>query len=150
MELKVKRLSSTAKLPKKNNLSDAGFDIFSDEEYCIVRDGKVETVSTGLAIEIPEGYYGRLTGRSGLSIKTPLRVIEGVIDSGYRGELKIMCELYPLKNYYDNNLEIGYEFFRGDKIAQLIIQPLPSFEVIEVDELTKSDRGDKGFGSAGR
>lgn len=149
MELKVKRLNPTAKLPEKNNPSDAGFDIFSDDYYCIVREGKVETVETGLAIEIPEGYYGRLVGRSGLSSKTPLRVIEGIIDSGYRGEIKVMCEIYPLNNDNDDTSTIAYEIFRGDKIAQLIIQPLPSFEVVEVEELTQSDRGDNGFGSSG-
>lgn len=136
LELKVKRLTKTALLPEKNNPSDAGFDVFSDEEIEV--SDNVCLISTGIAIEIPEGYYGRLKGRSGLTAKTNLRVHEGTIDSGYRGEVKVMVQAHG-----------GYSVERGDKIAQLIIQPLPDIEVLEVDELSDTDRGSKGFGSSG-
>ena len=137
MTLKVKRLTDTARLPERNNATDAGFDIFSDTDYDL-RDFKemVKTVATGIAVEIPTGYYGRLVARSGNTIKTGLRVYEGTIDSGYRGEVMVMCS-------GDHTVRAG------DKIAQLIIQPLPRIELQEAEELSESDRGVKGFGSSG-
>ena len=138
-QLKVKRLSTTAQLPTKAHQSDAGFDIYADEDVNIFPN-KATPVSTGIVIEIPDGYYGRLKARSGLTIKTHLRVLEGTIDSGYRGELKVMCDVK----------DAVYEIHKGDKIAQLIIQPLPEFEVVEGDIDMDSDRGQGGFGSTGR
>ena len=150
MKLKIKRLTDTAKLPEKNNPTDAGFDIFSDEKV-FLEEGETHLVSTGIAIEIPDGYYGRLKGRSGLTSKTPLRIQEGTIDSGYRGEVKVMCEIYPLSKSiksYDVPPR-DYWIQKGDNIAQLIIQPLPEFTIEEVDSLNDTARGEKGFGSSG-
>ena len=151
MQLKVKRLTDTAVLPVKAHPTDAGFDICADEDITI-NVGETVTVSTGLSIAIPEGYYGRLKGRSGLTAKTPLRVQEGTIDASYRGEMKVICDI-KLKfldraidgSVYAYNLSLK----RGERIAQLIIQPLPTVEVEEVDELDDTDRGDGGFGSTG-
>lgn len=149
MQLKVKRLTDTAVLPVKAHQSDAGLDICADEDITI-NAGETVTVSTGLSITIPEGYYGRLKGRSGLTSKTALRVQEGTIDSDYRGEIKVICDTRDtmLSNdiWSDN---CYFEITKGMKIAQLIIQPLPTAEVTEVDELDDTDRGDGGFGSTG-
>lgn len=150
MKLKIKRLTDTAKLPEKNNPTDAGFDIFSDEKI-FLEEGETHLVSTGIAIEIPDGYYGRLKSRSGLTSKTALRIQEGTIDSGYRGEVKIIAEIYPLSSS-QKEYEVprrDHWIQRGDKIAQLIIQPLPDFEIEEVDSLNDTARGGKGFGSSG-
>ena len=115
-------------------------------------------MSTGLSLDIQEGYYGRLKGRSGLTAKTALRVQEGTIDASYRGEIKVICELRAISlitKYYDISMMIGpgytdrYTIKRGERIAQLIIQPLPTVEVTEVDELDDTDRGEGGFGSTG-
>lgn len=151
MQLKVKRLTDTAVLPVKAHQSDAGFDICADEDITI-NVGETVTVSTGLSVAIPEGYYGRLKGRSGLTAKTLLRVQEGTIDANYRGEIKVICDIKTKildqvidGMIYANNLS----FKRGERIAQLIIQPLPTVEVEEVDELDDTDRGDGGFGSTG-
>lgn len=151
MQLKVKRLTDTAVLPVKAHQSDAGFDICADENIRI-NAGETVTVSTGLSVAIPEGYYGRLKGRSGLTAKTLLRVQEGTIDANYRGEIKVICDIKTKildqvidGMIYANNLS----FKRGERIAQLIIQPLPTVEVEEVDELDDTDRGDGGFGSTG-
>lgn len=151
MQLKVKRLTDTAVLPVKAHQSDAGFDICADEDVTI-NVGETVTVSTGLSVAIPEGYYGRLKGRSGLTAKTLLRVQEGTIDANYRGEIKVICDIKTKildqvidGMIYANNLS----FKRGERIAQLIIQPLPTVEVEEVDELDDTDRGDGGFGSTG-
>lgn len=149
MQLKVKRLTDTAVLPVKAHQSDAGFDICADEDITI-NAGETVTVSTGLSIAIPEGYYGRLKGRSGLTSKTALRVQEGTIDSDYRGEIKVICDVRDAMLSGDVwNDEYYLEITKGAKIAQLIIQPLPTVEVAEVDELDDTDRGDGGFGSTG-
>lgn len=146
MYLKVKRLTDSAKLPIKINQTDAGFDVFSDEDITIVARETV-LVSTGIALEIPEGYYGRLKGRSGLSVKTGLRVIEGTIDSDYRGEIKIMCECFTKR--IDGNFVTKHIIKKGERIAQLIIQPLPEITIVECDELSETKRGVGGFGSTG-
>ncbi|KAA9291220.1 dUTP diphosphatase [Aerococcus urinae] len=137
--LRVKRLTNTAKLPTKAHETDAGFDIYADQKFEADENSIMpKTVSTGIAIKIPDGYYGRLVGRSGLTSHTGLRVHEGIIDSGYTGELKVMCSFV-----------CPYAVNKGNKIAQLIIQPLPAFEVLEVDELPQTDRNTGGFGSTG-
>lgn len=145
-KLKVKKLTSTAKLPQKAHVTDAGFDIFADEDV-VLTNNNTTVVSTGLSIEIPDGYYGELKGRSGLTVKTLFRVHTGTIDSDYRGELGVMC----YQSYSDDSKAIkrSYTIHKGDKIAQLIILPLPEFEVEEVDELSNTERGEGGFGSTG-
>lgn len=149
MQLKVKRLTDTAVLPVKAHQSDAGFDICADEDITI-NAGETVTVSTGLSIAIPEGYYGRLKGRSGLTAKTALRVQEGTIDASYRGEVKVICELRTMSmRTIGLGFNTGYPIKRGERIAQLIIQKLPEIELVDVDELDDTDRGDGGFGSTG-
>lgn len=151
MQLKIKRLTDTAVLPVKAHQSDAGFDICADEDVTI-NAGETVTVSTGLSIAIPEGYYGRLKGRSGLTAKTLLRVQEGTIDANYRGEIKVICDIKTkvLDRVIDGMIYAhNISLKRGERIAQLIIQPLPTVEVVEVDELDDTDRGDGGFGSTG-
>ena len=154
MKLKVKRLTKTAILPYKAHATDGGHDIFADETVTI-HNGETVAVSTGIAIEIPDGYYGRLKARSGLTLKSPLRVLEGTIDSSFRGEVKVIAEV---KSHEQVISQFGFiastrtKYFtieKGMKLAQLIIQPLPQFEVLEVDELSQSDRGENGFGSTG-
>ena len=135
MQLKVKRLTKTAKLPVKNHATDAGFDIFADEDITVRTQA---TIKTGIALEIPTGYYAEIVGRSGLTSKTSFRVNKGVIDSGYRGEIGIMCETY----------KTAYTIRKGDKIAQMILYKLPEFHVVEVAELSSTDRGENGFGSS--
>ncbi len=141
--LKVKRLTATAVLPVKAHQSDAGFDICADMDITI-NAGETVAVPTGLSIAIPEGFYGRLKGRSGLTAKTSLRVQEGTIDASYRGEIKVTCEVSP--GIYDGKRVYGHIINKGDKIAQLIIQPLPPVDMVEVTELDDTDRGDGGFG----
>ena len=154
MKLKVKRLTETARLPEKAFPTEAGFDVFADEAVTI-HNGETVAVSTGIALEIPDGYYGRLKARSGLTLNYDLRVQEGTIDSSYRGEVKIIAEI---KDYDQGVDRFGfvtssktdeYVIKKGMKIAQLIIQPVPHFEVVEVYELSQSDRGENGFGSTG-
>lgn len=149
MQLKVKRLTETAVLPIKAHASDAGFDVCADEDL-VISAGETVTVSTGLAVAIEPGYYGRLKGRSGLTSKTVLRVQEGTIDSEYRGEVKVICELRTMiLRTIGLGFSTGYPIKRGQRIAQLIIQPLPEVDLVEVTDLDSTDRGDGGFGSTG-
>lgn len=147
MQLKVKRLTDTAVLPIKAHPTDAGFDICADEDL-VINTGETATVSTGLAVAIEPGYYGRLKGRSGLTTKTALRVQEGTIDSEYCGEIRVICDLRTITS---RSIGIGfttkYPIKRGQRIAQLIIQPLPPVDLVEVDDLDETDRGAGGFGS---
>ncbi|OTO71310.1 MULTISPECIES: dUTP diphosphatase [unclassified Enterococcus] len=154
MQVKVKRLTETAKFPVKAHKTDAGFDIFADEDIEI-RRGKTIGVRTGIAIQIDHGFYGKLKCRSGLSLKSLLRVVEGTIDADYRGEVKVICEIKDFI-YFENDEIAGtqetysYQINHGDKIAQLIIQPLPPVDLKEVDELDDTERGVCGFGSTGK
>ena len=154
MQLKVKRLTETAILPEKAFPTEAGFDVFADEDVT-VHNGETVAVSTGIALEIPDGYYGRLKARSGLTINSDLRVLEGTIDSSFRGEIKIIAETKAFtswkteKLFYHTQPSSAFAIKKGAKIAQLIIQPVPQFEIVEADELSESDRGENGFGSTG-
>ena len=154
MNLKIKRLTQTAKLPERAFPTEAGFDVFADEDVTI-DNGETVAISTGIALEIPDGYYGRLKARSGLTLNSALRVQEGTIDSSFRGEMKVIAEIKPFttfktgKLFYQFKPSSAFTIEKGMKIAQLIIQPLPQIEVVEVDELSQSDRGANGFGSTG-
>ena len=152
LEIEVKRLSDTAVIPTRAHEADAGFDVYADEDVEVELYSQL--VSTGIAVSIPQGYYGRLKGRSGLSAKTAIRVEEGTIDAGYTGEIKVNV-------YYQGDLALFDEPFgdvraaglaqikKGDRTAQLIIQPLPLAVMKEVDELAPTPRGGNGFGSTG-
>ncbi|MEO2154285.1 MAG: dUTP diphosphatase [Nanoarchaeota archaeon] len=137
--LKVKKLNEDAKLPVKKRKGDAGFDLYSNEEV-ILKPGERKLISTGIAIEIPKGYFGLIKDRSGLAAKNGLHCLAGVIDSNYRGEVKVV-----LINL--GNEEVKLEKY--SRIAQLLIIPVPEFEIEEVDELSNTERNEKGFGSSG-
>ena len=140
MKIKVKKLSENAKLPEFAHMTDAGADLFSIEEV-VLKPNQRALISTGIALEIPEGYVGLIWDKSGISSKHGITTMAGVIDSGYRGEVKVL-----LINLSDEKYKIEV----GDKLAQILIQKIeqPKFE--EANELSAADRGDKGFGSTGK
>ncbi len=139
MKLQFKPLTATAIIPIKAHETDVGFDVCVDEYRYIPKNTK-HVLSTGIAMAIPEGYYGRLVGRSSINSKTPLTVLEGVIDSDYRGEVKIMVHTFS---------GVDVPIKKGDRIAQLIIQPVINVEPEVVDTLSTTVRGEGGFGSTG-
>ena len=163
MEVKVKRLADNAIMPTKSQWDDAGFDLYSTEELTIYA-GDTVLVSTGISMEIPTGHVGLIWPRSGLASKHGIDVFAGVIDAGYRGEIKVclhngkldifnewkdgmgMCYYTDYQAWQDNLKTID----KGDKIAQILIQPVPDVTLTEVDSLSESTRGGKGFGSSGR
>lgn len=135
-------LSEGACMPTRAHKTDAGYDLCANENVRIPPFGSV-LVNTGVRMAIPSGYFGKIFSRSGLAVKRNIGVDAGVIDSGYRGEIKVL-----LRNYSSVQLNI----FQGDKIAQLVILPyhvLDEMVVVDPSEFEKTDRGEAGFGSTG-
>lgn len=142
MKLSIRRLDDGLPLPAYAHPGDAALDLFSTEDVSL-GPGDRRAVGTGIAVAVPEGYAGFVQARSGRALKQGLGVVNapGLIDSGYRGEIKvILINLDP-----DEKIEIE----RGEKIAQLVIQTVASVELVEVDDLPPSERGMGGFGSTG-
>lgn len=138
--IKVKKLHELAIIPKRNTSTDAGADLYSVQNITIPPQSRA-IVSTGVSIEIPEGFYGRIAPRSGLAVKHGIDILAGVCDSSYRGEIKVVI----INTDKENDFDITY----GDKIAQIIIEQHFNFNFIESEELSESIRGDNGFGSSG-
>ena len=136
----IKKLTKSATVPTKNNTSDAGWDLYAVED-AVINSGDRTTIATGVAMAIPEGYVGLIWPRSGLAVKSGVDVFAGVIDSGYRGEIKV-C----LYNSSKEELKIT----TGDRIAQILFQEIPSFSLTIVDSLDITERGGDGFGCSGK
>jgi dUTP pyrophosphatase len=139
----VKKLHPNAKMPVRATPGDAGADLCALEKGALL-PGERTLVDTGLSMEIPVGYYGRIAPRSGLAVKYGIDVMAGVLDSTYRGPVKV-C----LVNLSNGATARDFRWEAGDRIAQLIIEKcaLPTFE--EVIELSTTIRGAGGFGSTG-
>lgn len=129
-------------LPSYAHPGDAGADLRSSEEL-VIPPGERRTVGTGVAIALPHGYVGLVHPRSGLAAKHGITVLNspGTVDAAYRGEIKVTLLNTDLKNSF----EIGV----GDRIAQLVIQPVERAQFVKVDRLPDSHRGEGGFGSTG-
>jgi len=139
MELKIKRIHADAKLPSYGHLGDAGLDLFSADDV-VLEKGQVLDVPTGIKVAIPEGYMGLVWDKSGVSLRGVHR-LAGVIDSGYRGEVKVVLV---------NLSEEPFVISKGMKIAQLLIQHVTAVKVVEVEDLGGTPRGEGGFGSTGK
>lgn len=140
LELKVEKIIAGARLPERAHQSDAGWDLFSAEEVVVPAGDRV-TIATGLRIAIPQTCVGLIWDKSGLASNHGLTVLAGVIDAGYRGELKIVVA---------NLSRTDYLFHRGDKVAQLLVHDLSPVELVEVKIDDETTRGQQGFGSSGR
>jgi len=148
--MKVKRLSENAILPQKAHAGDLGYDLFCSEEV-MIWPGETKLVSTGIAIQFPDGYGGFIRDRSSVATKLQLFTVAGVIDNGYIGELRV-----ALYNGADDtecakrDQRTWRKISVGDKIAQLVLIPTVNFAVEEVQEISSSDgRNNNGFGSTG-
>jgi dUTP pyrophosphatase len=142
MEIKVERVNKNIELPKYQHFGeDAGLDLHAAEELTI-KSGEYELIKTGMKIAVPKGYAAFVYPRSGLALKNGITVLnaDGVIDSGYRGEVAVI-----LINHGKEDFKIHF----NDRIAQLIIQKVNIIEWKEVDSLSESQRGDGGFGHTG-
>ncbi len=144
MKINVKRLTDTATIPTRQHEGDAGYDLYADiQKPVIIKPHTTEFIHTGIAIEIPDGYFGAIFARSGLATNEGLRPANcvGVCDSRYRGEYMVAL--------HNDSIE-ARTVSPGDRIAQLVVMPYLNVEFEEVDELSNTKRGDGGFGSTGR
>ena len=140
MKLRVKKIVAEARLPIYQHPGDAGMDLFAAEEVKL-GPGEAKAVPTGIRMAIPEGYVGLIWDKSGISLQGVHR-LAGVVDAGYRGEVKVVMI----------NLEKApYVFKPGQKVAQMLIQPVQAVEIVDVaeGELDETARGAGGFGSTG-
>ena len=141
IELEIRRLREDARVPEQAYDGDAGLDLAACDEVRL-GPGERALVGTGLAVAIPEGYAGFVQPRSGLAARHGITVVNspGLIDSGYRGEIKVVL--------LNTDGEKTFVAEPGERIAQLVVLPVPELAVREVDELSASERGVRGFGSS--
>ena len=142
-EIQVMRLDEGLPLPKQAHTGDAGVDLYSAHDAVLAPNGGRVLVATGIAIAIPLGYAGFVLPRSGLALNHGISVVNapGLIDSHYRGELKVVL--------LNTDQVRPYHVYRGDRIAQLVIQRVEEVTWTEVSSLDENNRGD-GFGHSGR
>ncbi len=134
----MKKLDSESILPTRAHPEDAGLDLYNLESF-VLEPGQGHMARTGIAMAIPQGYVGLVADRSSLG-KKGLKTLGGVIDAGYRGEVKVL-----IRNLSLETLQLE----AGDRIAQLLILPVQTPEVVEVEDLDETVRGMGGFGSTG-
>jgi len=140
MQIKFKKLNENAVAPTYAFKFDAGMDLYCLENISVEPNQRVQ-IGTGIAMEIPEGFVGLIWDKSGLSHKSGLKTVGGVVDSQYRGEIKV--GMINLSNE-------TYNFEAGQKIAQMLIQKVEQVDLMESDTLSETDRGEGGFGSTGK
>lgn len=143
MEINIKLLNENAKVPTRGSEYAAGYDLYAATEYDIeITPHSTVKIGTGISVELPNGTFGAIFARSGLATKKGLRPANcvGVCDSDYRGEY-----IVAIHNDTDETMTIS----AGERIAQLIVMPFVGIEFNVVNELTKTERGDGGFGSTG-
>ena len=144
MEIGIKKLTETAQIPMRGSDYAAGYDLYADiqEKLCVTPHNSVK-IPTGLALEIPEGYFGAVYARSGLACKESLRPANcvGVIDADYRGPVMVVLH---------NDSEQAREITPGERVAQLVIMPFLPVVFKEMDDLSQTTRGEGGFGSTGK
>ena len=143
-KIKIKKLTDTAKTPTRGNEYAAGYDLYADvKESVQIKPHETAKIGTGLAMEIPDGYFGAIFARSGLASKEGLRPANcvGVCDSDYRGEYIVAIH---------NDSEKTRTITAGERIAQLVVMPYLPVTIDEVAELTDTNRGEGGFGSTGK
>ena len=172
LTVKIKRLHPDAVIPQYAHVGDAGFDLVAVEDV-IVEPGETVNVPTGIAIELPPGYELQVRPRSGITLRTKLRVQLGTVDSNYRGEIGVIVDniatyvdlfdiptvddeyvVYGIDGKYHHSSESideggAYIIRKGDKIAQGVIAPVAKATFIDTDELSDTTRGEGGFGSTG-
>jgi dUTP pyrophosphatase len=141
-ELRVTRLRDDAVLPSRARRGDAGLDLTACEAATIA-PGERAAVGTGIAVEIPDGHAGLVVPRSGLALRHGLSLVNtpGVIDAGYRGEVRVVL--------INTDREHAFTVEPGMRIAQLLVVPAVAVDVVEAGELTATERGTGGFGSSG-
>lgn len=160
LEIGFKRLSDNATLPTKAFTTDSGFDLFAAQDV-IISPGETVVVPTDISVVLPQGYEAQVRPRSGVSSKTKLRVVVGTVDNSYRGSIGVICDNisfaglnFDFRDAYlteisANIVNVNLHVKKGDRIAQLVVQPIPATVAVEITgELEDSARGTSGFGSS--
>ena len=144
VDVPLRRLDPDLPLPSYAHVGDAGADLVAREDAVLEPGGGRALVPTGLALAIPPGYAGFVQPRSGLALRHGVTCLNtpGLIDCGYRDELKVLL--------VNTDPEADYQIHRGDRIAQLVLHRVESASLVEVTQLDESSRGKGGFGSTGR
>ncbi|MEM3374283.1 MAG: dUTP diphosphatase [Candidatus Woesearchaeota archaeon] len=140
VEVKIVRLDKSLTMPFYAHEGDAGIDLRSSVDE-IIKPNETKTIPTGIKMAIPENYVGLIWDKSGYASKNSIKTMAGVVDSGYRGEIKVVL------------INLGKEDFiikKDMKIAQMLIQPVVKAKLMEVDSLEETKRNDAGFGSTGK
>lgn len=139
--VKIKKLNENAIIPNFAHKGDAGMDLYSIEEV-VIPPGKTSLIKTGISIQLPTMTEAQVRPRSGLALKHSITVLNtpGTIDEGYRGEIGVI-----LINHGDSDFTVTKHM----KIAQMVVKPIYDINIVEVDDLSDSDRGEGGFGSTG-
>lgn len=140
MELRVRKTKKESILPSYAYDGDAGMDLYTIDSYTL-GPGERVLLSTGVVMEIPSGYVGLIWDKSGLSNNFGLKVLGGVVDAGYRGEVKVGLINLSKKSY---------SIKTGDRIGQMLIQKVGQLNIVEVEDVTKTQRKKGGFGSTGK
>lgn len=143
-----KKFHKNAEAPAKAHKDDAGFDLracISEPVQIIIEPGERRAIATGISINIPKGYYGRIAPRSGLAFNHGIDVLAGVVDRGYSGEIKVILINHGQKRFVITN---------GDRVAQIVITKILETDLVEMAEVAEiaeieSSRGESGFGSSG-
>lgn len=144
MIIKIKKLNENAKIPTSGSAYAAGYDLYAClDEPITIEPHTTKKVGTGIAVAVPQGYFGAIFARSGLASKQGLRPANcvGVADSDYRGEYIVALH---------NDGEVSQTVSDGDRIAQMVVMPYLPIEFEEVEELDQTERGAGGFGSTGK
>ena len=141
MQLKIKKMCEEAKIPQYSHEGDSGMDLYSVED-AVLQPGETKLVKTGLQIAVPKGFEAQVRPKSGLAAKFGVTVLNtpGTIDSGYRGEIKVILV---------NTGDQVYEIEKGKKIAQMVIAKVEEAKIEVVEDLDNTTRKDGGFGSTG-
>ena len=144
LDVAVRRLDPDLPLPAYAHAGDAGIDLIARCEVTLEPGGGRALVPTGVAVAIPPGYAGFVQPRSGLALKHGVTCLNtpGLVDSGYRGELKVLL--------VNTDPALPFTVERGQRIAQLVVQAVEHVRLVEAEDLESSDRGEAGFGSTGR
>ncbi len=140
MNINIKLLSSNSKIPTKARDNDAGYDLYSIDEY-IIKPMERTLVKTGISLEIPNGYYGHISDRSGMALKKGAHCLGKVVDPSFRGEIGVII--------LNTDMYEPIKIQSGDRIAQMIFKKYENVSFVESSDLEKTERDEKGYGSSG-
>jgi dUTP pyrophosphatase len=140
MNINIKLLSSNSKIPTKARDNDAGYDLYSIDEY-IIKPMERTLVKTGVSLEIPSGYYGHISDRSGMALKKGAHCLGKVVDPSFRGEIGVII--------LNTDMYEPIKIQSGDRIAQMIFKKYENVSFVESSDLEKTERDEKGYGSSG-